>query len=179
MAAHFPTPTWRSLVAWTVIEYVTKEICRSDPSFGTNLYKTHAHHSCKGDKFVQLPNAEVPCCIPVPLVDPLFNTLRASCLIQKCLIPRGHSRHVSAWTAANGCVDEPRFWAELLPGVRGALCRRDAQSSFDLGRNAIRGSQAVRGPPKGSVQAPEITLFPGRHTTTINHATIRDCYPNG
>jgi len=24
MAAHFPTPTWRSLVALTVIEYVTK-----------------------------------------------------------------------------------------------------------------------------------------------------------
>ena len=42
MAAHFPTPTWRSLVAWTVIEYVTKEICRSDPLFGTNLYKTPA-----------------------------------------------------------------------------------------------------------------------------------------
>ena len=42
MAAHFPTPTWRSLVAWTVIEYVTKEICRSDPSLAQTCTK-HLH----------------------------------------------------------------------------------------------------------------------------------------
>jgi len=89
------------------------------PLFGTNLYETPAIACCNPDNeqdraranatwcwrtrsFVQLPNAEIPTSIAVPFVDRLFNSLPASCLIQKCLIAGGALHSVK--------MRRNRFW---------------------------------------------------------------------
>ena len=57
-------------------------------------------------------DAEIPCRIAAPLDGPLFNALRASCLIQKCLIAGGHSKKgIHLWNLATG--QQKLFKADL------------------------------------------------------------------